>query len=1121
MAFQKNSFEEKMKTVPKKVSSYTNKRKSCDCSPILKKVCVHQKHLSSSHTDNKETLKDDDDDFFLSLPHSAPSSQIKFQSRWEKTPNDMLFQKDQKYGPPVHSRLRIKRSKSLGDLDFMSRTQTESIKFPNYKDMYKSRKNKISTHSSSEITGLLCPAINLKECVSSGSDSEETLPDQTLGSPSEDDDDDDDEALPKMIKSIQRTKHFASVESSQKNISVGYVEIKEEVISDEDDCSMPLFNYSQEDEVILIYDSDEQDVSKSSVTNNQFENDKNVHQIPPYDIISNLEDEDTQPYDDLNDEDTKECQKQNRRLWENVQTKIPCETQDAVPILSRSPKFMKKKSDNLSAGSFENCEQLVKDIKQEQRSDSDDSEDLFREKIDSQTTQLCTERDWEYLDIKKEKDENAIEKPYPLQRICFHDDSIKMIQKQERENKIPPPPSSSSDNDGLNESLADDGNRDVSINKKLKTKDLDGGGEDDDFFCSTQVDSPSDFTKLKSNAMLEKKSRIEPVTLIEDNDTVKRRKKTSFYDEIESDDDLFWCATQVDSSSDKIKPPFLDKEPFVVTDSDEDDASSEAYMMATQVDKKLEKLSHRGLQSSNTFKLPVFPQAKASKKVHNENDSLLFHISGFPEEDSDSDESMFSVATQVDDPHALNKDEEEQAYMAQTQVDMFTSPQHKSSQVNQKAKKRKLIHTKRDSASYKYLNDLREPAGYSDSDDDSVFSLATQVENDDLDDDTLFMAATQIDPQPLQNFKVPSYLKKPKTKPKTVSQNFKPFLKTDKDYDSDDSVYSVSTQVDAEPPSCSKTSKLCLKRLKYQNKSTLKSVCITDEDYDSDSSMYSVATQIDTPYLKSKGNEEEEEEDDIAYFTATQVDNDDIDVSFKKTKPISLKDDVFKVPSFPNKKLKIASSKKNDSKTVASSHKQNKKEITNMVTEDNEPYSNFLFEIAEGEVENETVVISPVKKDVNYCEETEKKFGKFLLDLSDDPAPEQLKFKTKSIPVEPLRLKTKKEMREAFKNQTMKDASNKMASPEKKLNQKVTSKVSPLSETWLSKNKPPIHKKTKLRKEESMSRTISEARNQLEERYFLSHLDNSRVGWNKASHIRYGIYFSFLFLTHLFFAITF
>lgn len=1115
-----DSFENKMKAVSNEICLYSNRtRKRCCCHiclRLLKKVCINHGHLSSQ-TDNKTTIKDND--LLISLPLSAPLSQpTELQSRCEETPNNMYFQRNR--------RLKIKRSKSLEDLNVINRSETESIINLNDIKFCQSSENKNHKHSFSESTGLSHQRLgtDLKESASNGSDSEETLPDPTVSFiSSEDDDDEDNKELPKSVENIQTKKHLVSSESSQEDISSECLEIKQEVI--EDDYSVPLFNYSQEDEVILIYDSDEQDIGNSLETNKQFEISKNVGQISPFDSINNLEDADTQPFSDLND-DTKEDQQHTESPWQNIQTEKssavlqPFKKQEVL-IHSTSPKFMKNKCDNSTKGSFKTCHMLVKDIKQETKSDSDDSDDLFRDEIYNKATQLCMETEWEQVDVKLERDEKVVKKPYPLRRTKVHDlvesknaDSVEVIQKPKIDNKI----SSDDDDDGdLKESLADDGDRNVRIKKELKTKHL-----NDVFNCPTQIDSHSD--AITNTSTLEEGSKIKSVTsLIEDADkkSAKRRWKTSssFYDEIDSDDDLFWCATQVDSKSNKEK--LLNKEPFVVTDSDEDSESNNAYMMATQVDIKLKKSSSRGSKSSSTFERLGFSQAKASEKTFH-NESWFSSISRFPEEDSDSDESMFSVATQVDDQHAPNKYEDEQAYMTQTQVDLsYTSPKHKTGKTSKpqtsslNVKKRKIKHRK--DSHYKWLTDSYETADHSDSD-DSVFSLATQIDNNDIDDDSLFIAATIVDPEPVRSFKVPLSHKTYKVKPKGLSQNSKSFLKADEDYDSDDSVYSVATQVDAESPSSSKISKLHFKNLKSKNKSTLKSVCISAEDYDSDSSMYSIATQIDTPIYKRKSDQkDEEEENDTAYFVATQVDADIVE-SIKETRPMSPKESIFKVPPFPRKKLKTSSPISKDSKNTASSHKQSKEMVMNTESVDNKPYSNFLFGIAEEEVKKEIVVISPEKKeDVGNSEENEKEFSKFLLDLSDVPASEQLKSKSKPIsqanPVEPLRLRTKKEMRESFKNQLIKDASNKIVRPEEKLNQKKDSKIPPMSDTWLSKyKKPPIQKKTKSKEEVVISRNISEARNRLEERYFLSHLDNSRVGWNKASHIHYGIYCFYLLL---------
>lgn len=1117
-----DSFENKMKAVSNEICLYSNRtRKMCCCHiclRLLKKVCINHEHLSSQ-TDNKTTIEGND--LLISLPLSAPLSQpTELQSRCKETPDNMFFQRNKACDPPPQRRLKIKRSKSLEDFNVINRSETESIINLNDIKFCQSSENKNHKHSSSESTGLSHQRLgtDLKESASNGSDSEETLPDPTVSSlSSEDDDNEDNKELPKLVENIQTKKHLVSSKSSQEDISSECLEIKQEVI--EDDYSVPLFNYSQEDEVILIYDSDEQDIGNSPETNIQFEISKNVGQISSFDSINNLEDADTLPFSDLND-DTKEDQQHTESPWQNIQTEKssavlqPFKKQEVL-IHSTSPKFMKNKCDNSTKGSFKTFHVMAKGIKQETKSDSDDSDDLFRDEIYDKATQLCMETEWEQVDVKLERDEKAAEKPYPLRRTQVHDlveyknaDSIEVIQKPKIDNKM-----SSDDDDGdLKESLADDGDRNVRIKKALKTKHL-----NDVFNCPTQIDSHSDIAKLiKNTSTLEEESKIKSVTsLIKDTNkkSAKRRWKTSssFYDDIDSDDDLFWCATQVDSNSNKEK--LLNKEPFVVIDSDEDSESNNAYMMATQVDIKLKKSSPRGSKSSSTFELLGFSQAKASEKTFH-NESWLPSISRLPEEDSDSDESMFSVATQVDDQHASNKYEDEQAYMTQTQVDLsFTSPKHKTGKTSKpqtsslNVKKRKIKHRK--DSHYKWLSDSYETADHSDSD-DSVFSLATQIDNDDIDDDSLFIAAAKVDPEPLRSFKVPLSRKTYKVKPKGLSQNSKSFLKADKDYDSDDSVFSVATQVDAESPSSSKISKLHFKNFKSKNESTLKSVCISAEDYDSDSSMYSIATQIDTPIYKRKSDQKDEEEDnDTAYFVATQVDADIVE-SIKETRPMSPKESIFKVPPFPRKKLKTASLISKDSKNTATSHKQSTEVVMNTESVDHKPYSNFLFGIAEEEVKKEIVVISPEKKeDVGNSEETEKEFSKFLLDLSDVPASDQLKFKSKPIfqacPVEPLRLKTKKEMRESFKNQLIKDASNKISRPEEKLNQKKDSKIPPMSDTWLSKyKKPPIQKKTKSNEEVVISRNISEARNRLEERYFLSHLDNSRVGWNKASHIHYG-----------------
>lgn len=1012
----------------------------------MEKIYARHSNLSSDIEDTK-----DGNSFYL-LSHSAPSLQIEYLSQQKKTDRPLL-----------------NRSRSLEDFRYLSKFPID-IKQENSVVLPQCPEKKISHHSTDNPH--YTRGTSLGESVSNDSDSEDTLPDLSDDSPSGK----DNTASPKLVGNIRRKSRLDYLESSKEIPNNEPIEIKSEIVSDEDDCSLPLFSYSQEDEFILISDSDDEENAKT-----QFEDGKDIGQICDFGNVK-LEDADTQPCLDFNDEiKLEQCPSLDTGEVVQIEKTFTICTpikQQEVSDLSTSPKFMKNKLAHLNSESFENNPMLVMETKKEPKSDSDDSDDLFQDEMENQAIQTYEEREWKDFGIKRENpvsEQDSCKGTYPDRARQKNADLLKMKSENDMYRM------SFEEDADCNESLADDGDRD--IKNKLKTPDL-----DDDFLCATQIDTPLDDDVIKTNL------KMKPVR---DGDTEqnsrKRWKNTTYYDNIDSDDDLFWCATQVDSNADDENPPVLNKETFVLTNSDED--NDDMYMMATQVDKGLLS-SCRVPQNSGAFKLPTLSQAKASANANGAKSYWHSEISAWPEADSDSDESLFSVATQLD-PQPMDA-YDDQIYTTQTQVDFSDKPTETTSSALQKAtgnakKKRKLKHhaTSKTSA---FLNALhRRNASDSDSD-DSVFSLATQVDNDDDDDDILFIRATQVDSQPFKSYK------KHKTKSKTQHRTQTSLLTMNDDYDSDDSVYSVSTQIDFEPPRYRKSSKLCLKNLKSQNK-TSRTVKNLDEEYDSDSSVFSVATQVDASTSKRKceriKDDDEEEADDTAYCMATQV-----DVDKKRTTPAaSQKSDIFKVPFFPKKRLKVTPPVEKDTEAVTPGRKET---ISNSASEIDSPFGSFLLGIAEGEMEQVVMKSSEndveeaeKNKDANNSEETEKGFSKFLLDLSDVP---QSKPVSQTCPVEPLRLKTRKEIRQSFKNQYVKDVPK---SPEEKCHPKAVVKASSTNDTWLSKSKKPVQKK-KLLEEAAISRKINEARNQLEERYFLSHLDPSKVGWNKSSHIQYG-----------------
>ncbi|GAB1608774.1 hypothetical protein Ahia01_001161800 [Argonauta hians] len=176
----------------------------------------------------------------------------------------------------------------------------------------------------------------------------------------------------------------------------------------------------------------------------------------------------------------------------------------------------------------------------------------------------------------------------------------------------------------------------------------------------------------------------------------------------DSDDSVFSMATQHDSTT---ATPYRNDAKHVGDDDvnddinvDDDDDDDEPFVVATQVDKTLELHSKSKPSSDHSFKIPMQPPKKLPQAPLRAKDLRLFKYTNDEDDDPyDSDDSQFSVATQLDVLPQPRGSKDQDLYLCDTQLDEgFVSP-------------------------CKVKSDADDDA-YTDDDDDDAFGSATQVD---------------------------------------------------------------------------------------------------------------------------------------------------------------------------------------------------------------------------------------------------------------------------------------------------------------------------------------------------------------------------------------------------------
>ncbi|CAI9741750.1 Hypothetical predicted protein [Octopus vulgaris] len=519
----------------------------------------------------------------------------------------------------------------------------------------------------------------------------------------------------------------------------------------------------------------------------------------------------------------------------------------------------------------------------------------------------------------------------------------------------------------------------------------------------------------------------------------------------DSDSSIYSVATQVDHNISLVNENDADN------DSDDDD-DGRLYMQNTQVDSVSRKANFKSKKS--------FYASSKRKKLLNRNDN-----------DSDSDDSQFSVATQVDSnivPKTGHQMKNSYLFpkVSTSVINSRQVPRTKESEF----KTPKFPHRKKATKGIPpdaYFNKAVTPTSIQhsntsykddeDSDSDSsVFSIATQIDNalpcqnDGRKDDPYFQA-TQVDknagtefPSPKANsFKIPLLPTKKLCKPSTL--------------------------------------KLDIRHCKERS-----------EDYDSDDSSFSVATQVDDPWPLNINNEEQEE----FYMKETQADEPFTSKSSKSQHYLKPK------PPRKNSTSKPKADNDDDGLFLAATQVDsvNSSEAATQAT--GSSYNNFLLGLAATEPSGVGTVSSSVTPQQMEREEKEEqqsdpKFADFLLNLCEDTdrnksaCPKSL---GKASEIEPQRLKSRKEIRENFKQQKMKmDNKSKLRSPEKSPTNLFYPTVLSIKDSAPPKKKRPSSKNSNVIKE-----GISSAKNQLEGRFFFKSLDKTPAKWTKSSSVAVG-----------------
>eukprot|EP00106_Octopus_bimaculoides_P021525 XP_014788967.1 PREDICTED: FK506-binding protein 5-like [Octopus bimaculoides] len=533
----------------------------------------------------------------------------------------------------------------------------------------------------------------------------------------------------------------------------------------------------------------------------------------------------------------------------------------------------------------------------------------------------------------------------------------------------------------------------------------------------------------------------------------------------DSDSSIYSMATQVDHNI------FLVNDNDADNDGDDDDDDDRLYMQNTQVDSVPRKTSFK-------FKSKSIYSAK-SKKLLSTNDN-----------NSDSDDSQFSVATQVDND-AVPKG-------GHQIKNCFLSPKASASVTNSRQvlrtkesefKTPKFPHLKKKSKgipSDAYLKKTMTPTSiqhsstsYKDVDEDSdsdssVFSIATQIDhplpcqNDERKDDPYFQA-TQVDklqsntrtkfPSPKANsFKIP--LQPTKFKPSALKLDIHHCKERNEDYDSDDSLFSVATQIDDSCPLRINIEK----QEEFYMKETQVDEPFTSKSSKSQHCIPPVHLKPKAPRKNStskpKATSDDNDDDDNLFLAATQVD------SVNSSKVATPTTD----SSFNDFVLGLAATEPSSIGTVSSSVTLQQMEGVEKGEHESDPkFSDFLLKLCEGTDEDESVCPKPVAK---------------------------------ASEIEPQRLKSRKEIRDRFKpQQTKMDNKSKPKSPEKSPTKLFHPTNLSIKDSTLPKKKRSSSKNLKETKEKVISEGISSAKNQLEDRFFFMSLDKTPAKWTKSSSV--------------------